>query len=111
MMRVTVAVNGRTIAEVTATNRGAPKDKITQPGDRVYELPDGTTLEHNRERGPLRLARRLIEHVPEVTCERCKGSGTVRTAVEGVVTAATRRLTTCPACEGAGSVPAWEGDA
>lgn len=62
MLKVTIEINDRRIAEATAVNRGWPgtpgKDA---PADRVYELHDGSTLVHNRNDGAVVLAKRILD--------------------------------------------------
>ena len=68
MISVGIFINGRLIERVDAVNKGrATRDGLCTR----YEVTDGLTDEplgrvlHERERGAVALAKKLLEHLPE----------------------------------------------
>lgn len=67
MLEVIVKKNGRTITRETAQNIGPPIDPPVEDA-RLYELSDGSTIQHCRRFGAHVLAARLLlrqDEVPE----------------------------------------------
>lgn len=75
MLKVIIEINGRRILEREAVNMGKP-DKPTSKGMRLYRLDDGTEILHNRKRGAVRLAMKILKATPEpnenrILCYAC----------------------------------------
>lgn len=70
MIRVTIDINGRTIFQSRAQNVGPAPTKHVSREMRVYRLDDGTMLLHNRKKGSVRLAIRMLRTLRSVEDEK-----------------------------------------